>query len=105
MSRQEQIYQAIARALNPEHLLIQDETHQHSVPKGSETHFKVVAVSDRFANLNPIARHRLINTCLASEFETGLHALSLHLYTPDEWLKRSTPVPDSPLCQKRKKRG
>lgn len=35
-------------ALNPKHLEILNESYMHNVPKGSETHFKVLVVSDKF---------------------------------------------------------
>ena len=33
----------------PVHLDVQDESYRHNVPAGSESHFKVVIVTDRFA--------------------------------------------------------
>ena len=44
-------------AFAPAHLEVVNESHMHSVPKGSETHFKVVVVSDRFEGLSPVKRH------------------------------------------------
>ena len=38
-------------ALNPIHLSIINESYMHNVPKGSETHFKIVLVSDKFENM------------------------------------------------------
>ena len=98
MSRKQRIYDALSLKLTFDSLQIDDESHGHKVPAGAETHFKVVAVSTMFKNLNRIERHRLINAVLAPEFTTGLHALSLHLYTPDEWSKKTTGVTASPLC-------
>lgn len=40
--------------LNTTHLDIINESYMHNVPKGSETHFKVVVVSDKFTNLSLI---------------------------------------------------
>ena len=102
MSRKQRIYDALSLELKPDTLLIEDESHRHRVPTGAESHFKVIAVSTRFDNLSRVARHRLINTVLAKEFITGLHALSLHLYTPKEWLKKSANIPASPACQHEK---
>ncbi len=102
MSRKQRIYNALSGELKPDSLLIEDESHRHQVPPGAETHFKVIAVSTIFESLNRVARHRLINTILATEFMTGLHALSLHLYTPSEWLQKTTGVPASPVCHKAK---
>ena len=37
--------------MNPTHLEIINESYMHNVPKGSETHFKVVVISDVFDKL------------------------------------------------------
>lgn len=42
----------IISELNPTHLDIINESYMHNVPKGSETHFKVVVVSDKFENVS-----------------------------------------------------
>ena len=35
-------------ALKPLHMEVFNESYMHNVPKGSETHFKVLVVSDKF---------------------------------------------------------
>ena len=47
MSTQDIITQKL-QALSPEHLEVINESHMHNVPEGSESHFKVVIVSDAF---------------------------------------------------------
>lgn len=103
MSRSQRIHDALTNELKPITLTIEDESSRHHVPTGAESHFKIVAVSSRFNDLNRIARHRLVNACLGAEFTNGLHALSLHLYTPNEWLRRSSDVLMSPACRNGKK--
>lgn len=49
----------------------------HSVPKGSETHFKVVVVSDQFKDKTLLDRHRAVNQLLDEELKSGVHALSI----------------------------
>lgn len=102
MSREQRIYDALFVELKPDPLRIENESPRHNVPNGSETHFKIVAVSKLFETLRPLARHRLVNKLLASEFASGLHALSLHLYTPDEWQRQTSGAPASPACHNRK---
>ncbi|MFA5959256.1 MAG: BolA family protein [Tatlockia sp.] len=99
MLRQERITALIKEKLNPTFLTVENESSQHSVPKDSETHFKITAVSEAFLGLPPLKRHRLLNTLLANELQNGLHALSLHLFTQEEWLKRSQSSPPSPACK------
>lgn len=85
-------------ALDPVHLEVVNESHMHSVPANSETHFRVTVVSDRFEGQLPVARHRLVNGILRDELASGVHALALHTRTPDEWFEQGGAVPDSPPC-------
>ena len=64
------------------HCEVLDESSGHNVPIGSETHFKLVAVGDVFNQKSRIQRHRMINAMLQGEFEAGMHACSMHLFTP-----------------------
>jgi BolA protein len=102
MSRQQRIYDALFNHLAPDPLIVENESNQHNVPKGSETHFKVIAVSEKFETLRPVARHRQVNQLLTDEFSSGLHALSLHLFTPSEWQEKKTGARASPACQQAK---
>ncbi|PWZ00786.1 bola-domain-containing protein [Testicularia cyperi] len=46
-----------------------------------ETHFYVEVISDKFAGMSQIKRHRAVNALLQHEFDRGLHALSLRTKT------------------------
>lgn len=98
MLRQNRLTQILTQALTPDLLEVNNESHQHHVPKNSETHFKLVIVAKKFQNLTRIDRHRLVNNLLAQEFESGLHALTMHLSTPAEW-SLDTQVAASPSCR------
>lgn len=98
MNRKDRIQQNLSNAMTPVYLLVEDESHRHHVPENAETHFKVTLVSTAFDKQTKVNRHRLVNKLLAQEFETGLHALSLHLYTPEEWEKIEK-APRSPACR------
>ena len=45
------IRQKLTDELDPEHLEIINESYMHNVPKGSETHFKVTVVSNKFKDV------------------------------------------------------
>lgn len=94
----DQIHDNLVEGLHPVALEVLNESHKHSVPANSETHFKVVVVSGQFADKALVARHRAINQLLAAQLQAGVHALSIHAYTPDEWSKRGQAVPTSPPC-------
>jgi BolA protein len=99
MLREERIDKIIRTAFVASFLAIENESHRHHVPQGSETHFKVVLVADAFKGMTRIARHRKINNLLAGELSSGLHALSLHLYTLEEWEQRNKVSHNSPACK------
>lgn len=98
MSRKSNIEQILNGALAPVHLEVRDESHMHSVPEGAESHFKVIVVSDRFKGEKLVSRHRLINQLLSAELGSGLHALALHTWTPEEWYEKGGKTPESPPC-------
>lgn len=104
MSIQQQIETKLGNALSPARIEVVNESHMHSVPPGSETHFKVVLVSPEFAGKRPVARHQLIYKLLADELAGPVHALALHTYTEDEWLQRNGAAPESPQCMGGSKR-
>lgn len=80
----------LREAFAPAHLEVINESHMHSVAKGSETHFKVVVVSDRFDGLSPVKRHQLVYAALGEELrmKKGIHALAITSRTPAEWSTR-----------------
>ncbi len=81
----------------PEHLEVTNESYMHSVPPGSETHFKVVIASAQFEGKRQVQRHQAIYACLAEELQAGVHALALHTFSPQEWLATGQ-APASPEC-------
>ncbi len=98
MSRKTRIEEALTASLSPLHIEVQDESHMHSVPPGAESHFKVLVVSEVFQGKTLIARHRHLNRLLTDEFQTGLHALAIHAWTPGEWHAKGGLAPLSPPC-------
>jgi BolA protein len=98
MTVQQIIEQRINKQLAPLYLEVLNESHMHSVPPGSESHFKVTVVSEQFIDKPLIARHRLLNETLAQELAGPIHALALHTLTPDEWAEKGGKVPASPRC-------
>lgn len=95
---EETIRQRLEDALKPQYLEVVNESHQHSVPANSETHFKVVLVSDAFDGCRKVARHQQVYALLAEELAGPVHALALHTYSPLEWQERNALAPDSPDC-------
>lgn len=95
---QRAIHDKLSAAFQPDSLEVVNESYMHSVPPGSETHFKVVVVSDEFSEQTPVARHRAVNRALADELNGGIHALSIEARTPAEWGRIGGRTNDSPKC-------
>lgn len=95
---QEIIEKKLTETFAPIHLKVINESYMHNVAPGSESHFKVVIVSENFAGLRLIARHRQVNQALADELANHIHALSMHTYTEQEWQEHNQIAPDSPMC-------
>lgn len=93
-------------ALQPLHLEVVNESHLHSVPPGSESHFKVIVVSEQFTGLSLIEQQRLVNRVLADELRGGVHALAMKTLTPQKWQAagQQASLP-TPLCHGGSKSG
>lgn len=97
MNVQETIIGKLQQGLSPAHLEVVNESHMHSVPPNSETHFKLVIVADGFEGKRQVQRHQLVYGLLKDELASGVHALALHTYSPQEWVETGI-APDSPKC-------
>ncbi|MEX2475864.1 BolA family protein [Marinobacter sp.] len=98
MKIQNSIEQKLTAAFAVDHLHVINESHKHSVPPNSETHFKVTLVSADFDGQMKVKRHQAIYKVLAEELEGEVHALALHLYSPQEWANSGQTAPESPNC-------
>ena len=56
------IYETIIECLNREfaveHLFLENESSMHNVPPDSESHFKLVIISDNFNDMSNVQRHQ-----------------------------------------------
>jgi len=106
MSVQDTVEAHLRENLAPEVLEVVNESHMHSVAKGSETHFKVVIVSALFEGVNAVKRHQLVYGALGNLMskkpsQGGIHALAITSRTPAEWAA-SPEANVSPLCATKK---
>jgi len=92
------IHDALIERFSPSVLEVINESDNHNVPPGSETHFKVIVISEMFAGDTLVARHRAVNQALASQLAGGVHALSIQALTAAQWMSRNGVVPESPPC-------
>ncbi len=72
----------------PELVDITDQSARHAGHAGSsgdgQTHYDMRVVSEAFTGQSRVERSRAVHAALATEFDRGLHALSLRLQTPAE---------------------
>lgn len=97
MSVQDVIESKLQSAFAPLHCVVENESHGHSGGKNADTHFKVVMVSEAFKEQKKVMRHQRVYACLSEELAAGVHALALHLYSPEEWALKGE-APASPKC-------
>ena len=98
MKIQSPIEEKLNASFAPSYLEVLNESDNHNVPPGSESHFKVTIVSNEFESKMLIARHRMINKLLAEELAGAIHALSIHSFTPSEWSEKNQQSRQSPPC-------
>lgn len=82
------IREKLEAAFRPDVLEVVDESHLHAGHPGAASglgHFRVQIVSDRFANVSTLERHRLVYHALGSMMQTDIHALSVTARTPDDY--------------------
>ncbi|XP_072038400.1 DNA-binding transcriptional regulator BolA-like [Amphiura filiformis] len=87
----------LTETFRPTYLEVINESHMHNVPEGSESHFKVVVVSDKFDEQNLITRHRMVHETLKNELCSAIHALSIQARTPVQW-ENDPSLSKSPPC-------
>ena len=78
------IEEKLVNAISTLGLEVLNESYMHNVPDGSETHFKVIIISNDFENKTKLERHRLVNNFLRDEFESSLHSITFKLMTINE---------------------
>ncbi len=80
------IKEKLEQSFNPSHLEVRDESHKHAHHAGAaqhkaeggsaESHFHVVIISEIFADMSRLAKHRAVLEALEVEMKLS-HAFSL----------------------------
>ncbi|MBT3984009.1 MAG: BolA family transcriptional regulator [Bacteriovoracaceae bacterium] len=97
MKIQNEVEKILQTKLGPTHLEVINESHMHNVAEGSESHFRVVVVSEKFENQMLIDRHRMVNEALGDLLKNHIHALAIISKTPAQW-EKSQNNGQSPKC-------
>ena len=93
---EKKIINSLNENFNLASLKIVNESFMHNVPEGSESHFKIVIVSDNFIKKSLIQRHKEIYKALG-EIMNDIHALSIHAFDNKEF-ELNPMILDSPQC-------
>ncbi len=95
---EEIIVNKLVAEFDPGTLDVSNESFMHSVPKGSESHFKIVLVCRKFEGKRLVQRHQMVYAVLRDELAGPVHALAIHTYTSEEWQAKERSAPESPKC-------
>ena len=89
MTLQTSIEEKLKAAFAPERLAVINESHLHAghqpgMTGMGETHMRIRIVSEKFAGMSRLQRHRAITDLLKPELDSGLHALAVEPAAPGE---------------------
>ena len=76
------IKEKINNELQPEHLLLIDNSHLHTKHKSfnpNKYHLKIIIKSTKLREMNKIDSHRLIFSVLGEEMKKKIHALEIEV--------------------------
>ena len=100
MSMQEILEKKLNEAFKPVILRVLNESPNHNVPEGSESHFRVIIVSSEFKDVSLVKRHQRVHKILEEELQK-IHAFSQQTLTPEEFVEKGGVLPSSPDCVKK----
>ena len=85
--RRERLVRRLEESLHPDLLEVIDDSHRHAGHAGAADgrgHFTVLIVSQRFAGLGTLQRHKLVYEVVGDMMTTDIHALSIQALAPGE---------------------
>jgi BolA protein len=57
--------------------------------RGTEDHFSIIVISDKFNDINIVKRHQMIYQLFKNEITKEIHALQIQTYTNLEWKEKN----------------
>lgn len=91
----------LQEGLKPVLLEVFNESPNHNVPENSESHFRVLIVSEKFSGLSLIQRHQMVHKLVSQQIKEKIHAFSQQTLTPEEFKKKGGELASSPPCAKK----
>lgn len=83
--RVDRIETLLRTAFEPSALLVKDQSHLHAGHAGAQDgkgHFEVQIMSNAFARMSTLQRHRAIFEALGDMMDTDIHALQIRASAP-----------------------
>ena len=105
MNVQSFLEKQLQEGLEPLLLKVVNESPNHNVPENSESHFRVLIVSEKFEGLSLVQRHQMVHRLVADQLRDKIHAFSQQTFTPEEFSTRGGSLPSSPPCTKKSKKA
>ncbi len=97
MSIAKKIEELVSQGLNCAEFYLENESQMHSGP-ATESHYKLIVVSDDFIDKRAVQRHQSVYKLVADLMNNPIHALALHLFTTTEWAVKADKQLLSPKC-------
>ncbi|MEM5527218.1 BolA/IbaG family iron-sulfur metabolism protein [Gammaproteobacteria bacterium AS21] len=97
MNIAQQIEQLVKQDFECSEFFLENESHMHG-NTATQSHYKLIFISDDFVAKRAVQRHQMIYTTLASLMNNPIHGLALHLFTVGEWAVKENKQLLSPKC-------
>jgi len=85
--RLQEIKRRLHETFEPETLGVEDESHLHEGHAGARDgrgHFRVLIISEAFAEQSLLERHRMVYRALGDLMRTDIHAVAIDAWSPAE---------------------
>jgi len=96
MDLKQQIEQKLIKAFDPVHLEVIDESHEHKMPRGSQTNFSAVVVSEYYLGKSRHERHTKVYRALLKELDGLIKTFTVRTYDTRQWQGRECFLPSAP---------
>ena len=83
MSFFNKIKEKVSRKINPENIILIDNSHLHTKHKSFDSnklHLKIIIKSEKLKNMNKIMAHKEIYSILKDEMSNKIHALEIEIH-------------------------
>jgi len=83
MSFFDKVKEKVSRKINPENIILIDNSHLHTKHKffdSNKLHLKIIIKSEKLKNMNKIMAHKEIYSILKDEMRNKIHALEIKIH-------------------------